>query len=114
MLAGGRDIGYARWLGAGRIAFSYTGTPAVGSTLVWRFLNGDAIVEARLPVSEGQQPWTVTFPDHFSGPRQLAPTSDGSPATYQIEWLMLTHVDPDEGRRELGLTVLTVTRPLQE
>lgn len=113
ILDGGRGKAQAQWLGAGQVRFEYIGTPRPGLTLVWRLHGENGIAEARLPVTHGSSSWVVTFPEDFSGePNALNPGSD-EPASYMVEWLLFSDLDPDQGRRELGLTRIEVTDPWQ-
>ena len=112
-LDGGRGELDGRWLGNGRVRFEYLGRRRAGLTLVWRLQSEQGVAEARLPMTEGDASFAVTFPDDFSGvPTALAASGD-APASYMVEWLLFSGLDPDEGRRELGFTKISVTDPWQ-
>jgi hypothetical protein len=112
-LDGGRGELDGRWLGNGRVRFEYLGRTRSGLTLVWRLHGEQGVAEARLPMTDGPASLAVTFPDDFSGgPITLAASGDG-PVSYMVEWLLFSGLDPDEGRRELGFTNISVTDPWQ-
>jgi len=111
VLDGERGELNARWLGNGRVRFEYLGQPRLGLTLVWRLHSEAGIAEARLAIADRSGSLGVTFPEDFSGgPRTLDAAGNG-PASHMVEWLLLSSLDPDSGRRELGFTKISVNDP---